>query len=401
MHVHGNSGSLGRPRRQAWPPPLAAVRAAMLTLCGALCSAAGARTVHVPLDHVTIQAGLDAAASGDTVLVGAGTYTGLGNRDLDFAGKDLVLQGAGGAAATIIDCQGNPGSPARGVHLHSGETQAAVVDGFTIRSGYATDHGGGILCEAASPRIVGCVLTDNATGFSGDGAGITCLNSAAILSGCRLVANVASVGAGGGMLCSNSTVVISDCSFVANHATWGGGLYCDAASAVDLLRCAFTANEATFDGGLSCDGSSGASLRSCTFAFNAAADPTRATGVGLTQNSTASLETTLIAFGPSGVAVYCDPGSSAVLRCCDLFLNAGGDWVGCVATQLGVDGNLAVDPYFCDPASDDLRLRNDSPCLPGQHPAGAECGLIGAFGLGPCVSAVHRTSWSEIKLLFR
>ena len=324
-----------------------------------------------------------------------------GNRNLDFSGKNLVLRAAAGAAATVIDCQASAGSPARGIHLHSGETNAAVVEGFTIRNGYAPDHGGGILCEGASPRIAGCVLTDNATGMSGDGAGIACLSSAAVLEGCVLVANVANLGAGGGMLCSNSAVALRDCVFEANHATWGGGLYCEGSSGVDLLRCAFIANEATFDGGATFDTFSAATIRSCTFAFNAATAADRATGFGVSQNSAVSVEATIVAFGPGGRAVYCDPGSTAALQCCDLFQNAGGDWVGCVAAQLGENGNFTADPYFCNPASNDLSLRNDSPCLPGQHPNGSACGLIGAFGLGPCVSALHPATWSGVKALYR
>lgn len=64
-------------------------------------------TIHVPADQPTIQAGMDAAANGDTVLVAPGTYTGDGNRDLLFPSKGLVVQSESGPRASIIDCEGS------------------------------------------------------------------------------------------------------------------------------------------------------------------------------------------------------------------------------------------------------------------------------------------------------
>ena len=50
------------------------------SLCTQVASAApvGADTLHVPGDHPTIQAAMDAAQAGDTVLVADGVYTGPG-----------------------------------------------------------------------------------------------------------------------------------------------------------------------------------------------------------------------------------------------------------------------------------------------------------------------------------
>ncbi len=51
----------------------------------------------------SIQAGVDSAAVGDTLLLTAGTFTGPGNRLIGFNGKDFVLTSQAGPASTIID----------------------------------------------------------------------------------------------------------------------------------------------------------------------------------------------------------------------------------------------------------------------------------------------------------
>jgi hypothetical protein len=51
----------------------------------------------------------------------------------------------------------------------------------------------------------------------------------------------------------------------------------------------------------------------------------------------------------------------------------------------GQNGNISVDPLFCDVANLDLTLHADSPCAPEQQPT---CGLIGALPVGCEASAV-------------
>jgi hypothetical protein len=64
------------------------------------------------------------------------------------------------------------------------------------------------------------------------------------------------------------------------------------------------------------------------------------------------------------------------VSCTDIYGNAGGDWVGNLAGQLGVNGNISEDPLFCDAANGNLQLDFSSPCL------FAECGTMGAWGIG-------------------
>lgn len=61
-------------------------------------------TLHVPDDYQTIQAAINASEDGDEVLVAAGTYSGEGNRLIEFYGKNIALTSTAGADQTIIDC---------------------------------------------------------------------------------------------------------------------------------------------------------------------------------------------------------------------------------------------------------------------------------------------------------
>ncbi len=96
------------------------------------CDITVAATVRVPDDYQTIQHALDAATSGDTVLVGPGTYH---ERIRIKAGVTLKSDGNDSpgelglqrSEATIIDGGGEPGEIA-GVTM----AQGATLDGFTV-----------------------------------------------------------------------------------------------------------------------------------------------------------------------------------------------------------------------------------------------------------------------------
>ncbi|MCK4546143.1 MAG: hypothetical protein KAW17_01765 [Candidatus Eisenbacteria sp.] len=110
---------------------LATILVAYLTLSPVTTYAA---TWHVPAQCPTIQAGIDSASAGDTVLVAAGTYTGEGNRDIDYLGKLIVVKSVTGDPSTcVIDC----GEAARGFYFHWGEWPEAVLEGMTFTNGGA------------------------------------------------------------------------------------------------------------------------------------------------------------------------------------------------------------------------------------------------------------------------
>lgn len=241
-------------------------------LVGLLLAATGvasASTIHVPGDLSTIGAAIAAASSGDSILVAAGTYTGLSNRNLDFEGKSLTLIGPAGSSATIIDCEQH----ARGFYLHTGEDSTSIVSGFTIRNGHATE-GGGIACEDASPTIVDCVLAGNSATIAG--GGLYCHGGSPTVRRCDFVGNTAAAteysNGGGGMHCSAAAPKIISCRFSGNSAGFGGGLCCMFEACPTVSNCTFQENTAILSdgGGVFCYGGSEPSISGCTLVGNTA-----------------------------------------------------------------------------------------------------------------------------------
>jgi serine protease len=135
-----------------------AVWAIGVAACIALAPAeAHAADIHVPGQFPSIQAALDAAAPGDTVLVGPGEYT----ESLNFLGKDVRVQSTDGPAVTTIRVVG-------GTAVRIGPAGAFV--GFTV-TGAAVAFGSGVEVSGAGTLVQGNVFVGNLSS-GGDGAAI-------------------------------------------------------------------------------------------------------------------------------------------------------------------------------------------------------------------------------------
>jgi hypothetical protein len=151
-----------------------------------LASAVAAQTtIRVPADQPTIQAAINAGASGDTVLVAPGTYF----EQINFLGKAITVTSEAGPAATIINGSG----AGVVVTFDSGEGPGAVLRGFTVTNGGGFT-GGGVEVSSASPTIEDNVITAN-TGC--DGIGINVSFGSPSIVGNRITNNVRSGCSGG------------------------------------------------------------------------------------------------------------------------------------------------------------------------------------------------------------
>ncbi|HUT29632.1 MAG TPA: PQQ-binding-like beta-propeller repeat protein [Sedimentisphaerales bacterium] len=244
-------------------------------------------------DFDNIQAAINDSNDGDVIYVLPGTYTGSGNRDIDYGGRAITVTGVDPqdpyiVAATVVDCN----SAGRAFSFYS-EGPNSVLAGLTITNGYAT-LGGGIYCSCGSPTIIDCVISNSTATFNGGGMYCEGIPSAEvewpspIVMNCRFINNSAVRGGGlyimhwfqfrntfvdcevtgnnaldgGGIYIRYGTVsggTVSD-----NTADKGGGVYCESAN---LKNCTINGSTANEGGGIYCvDGE----VNDCTISGNAA-----------------------------------------------------------------------------------------------------------------------------------
>ncbi len=400
----------------------------MITLAIAVVAIpAGAQSITVDAsgkgDYLTIQEGLDAAVEGGEVVVVAGTYTGDGNRDLDFGTKKLTLMSTGGASETIIDCEAE--------HNHrcidfngGGQDTTYVIDGFTFANGrmvISGSDGAGIRCDGASPLFLNCIFSNNTCSgqFGGavfcddaaspvfrdctfdengaqKGGAVYCDNTSrpkfsdttftgnfggdeggaayfgwqcdAQFRRCTFSENITEL-AGGAVTCSRATPWFLNCTFIRNTGdVWGGAAHITDGSSPTFVGCTFVSNSGSEEGGaVHVNTSSYPSMWNCIFAFTAESDDS---------------------------VIYVDVSSGVDIQRCCSYGNAPGNTLPGAPT---ID-YIITDPLFCDVTIDDLTLASDSECLPGHNEWNA---LIGAHPWGCEESPVRRTSWGAIKAIYR
>ena len=364
-------------------------------------------------DFPTIQTAIDNAADGDVIELTDGVFFGDGNRDIVYKGIALTVRSqSGNPQVCVIDCGWSDTDSHRGFLFRSNDGPDAVLEGVTVTGGDLSepdvlDDGGAVLCiRRASPTFVNCWFTENR---ALKGAAVCCRGTSSPKfidcvfssnSACGLIGG----GQGGGLYCENGAApVLQRCVFYDNSAYYGGGLHCSGLASPILEHCTFLFNSGAHLGGaINCAGAT-PRISNCTIYGGGALG--FGGGIAWFSDQSGSITNTIIAFVQEGGSFRCGDSPPPTLTCCNIYGNVGGNWIDCIADQASIQGNFSADPLFCDPYHGDFTLHANSPCLPGCHPDGVDCGLIGAQNQGCAATAVESgfevTSWARIKAAYR
>ena len=321
-----------------------------------------------------IQIAIDAAATGDVILVTNGVYASGGKAlygtmtNRVTVNKRVALRSVNGPQYTIIQGRQLPGTnngdgAIRCVYLTAG----ASLSGFTLTNGatrsagdYANERcGGGLWCDTSNPAVTNCVVGGNtATGNGGGAFYGTFYNctlaqnwttgsgggaSGAVLYNCLISSNTAVVG--GGVHSSTGpgqiySAILNNCTLIGNVSSDSGG----GANASALNNCVLSGNVALNQGG----GARGSALLNCTVTGNSASYGGGTSGGG---------QTNCIVFFNSAPKDGANYYGGSLDYCCTTPLPASGV------------GNLSLDPQLASAS----HLSANSPCR-GAALAGSATG---------------------------
>lgn len=360
-------------------------------------SSAFAGVIRVPANQPTIQAGINAANKGDTVLVAPGTY----GENIDFKGKAITVTSSKGAKVTIID----GGNVATVVVFASGETRTSVLSGFTIQNGItnvsslvdgggifianssptitnniiqnneACDGGGGVAVEFSSALVKGNIIRNNGAcpNSAPDGAGIYILGTgSAQIIGNVIQNNVSTnsstqvIAFGGGIMLNGGGSVLIENNLISGNSSYnaGGGIamFNDVSSGTIVVQNLIMNNNSMSGSGVYW------SSPPAVFADNTVTDGSASSDSTWSVDDFGSLVTVanniIVASKGASNGLLCgftDIVNPATFYNNDLYAPHGSAYAGLCTNQTGMRGNISANPGFV--GTSNLRLKGGSPAI--------------------------------------
>jgi parallel beta-helix repeat protein len=272
-----------------------------------------------------IQDAVDAAGTGDLVLVKDGIYQ-TGGRAVYGAAtnrvaitKAVTVRSVNGPMLTIVaGAAGSGGTNGNGAIRCVYVGTNAVLSGFTLTNGFTRTtgdlskerSGGGVWCETTG-LASNCVMSGNSASQYGGGA------FQGTIINCTFTGNSATAGGGA------SSNTLNNCTLRGNSGFWAGGAnYCN------MTRCTLVGNSASDEGG----GAYYSTLNNCTLSGNSASDEGGGACGGTLYNCTLS----------GNYARYGGGANSAVLNNCILSDNSAYSGGGAALTYGGTLNNCTV-----------------------------------------------------------
>lgn len=368
-------------------------------------------------DYPNIQAAYDVAESGDTILLADGIFTGPGNHDLVLDSVSLTIRSLNGdPEECILDLEDHD------IGIFEVYMELLRFQTITFR------NGGGIYSSAGFIEMYNCAFEGMAWVLSASewGAGEVVnsfftggtnsqLRTGAHANGCTFQDNRAKI-------VSSSYTTLEDCLFLENFSATQlieareGPM---GTSGITIRDCQFIDNSVDealvmVRSHLTCAGTTFAGNTGTCIEIAPWVEPymgmyvevSGSTFVGNSDPDASSIfydfpwepdlgnfsvSNCLFAFNTAGPSIACIGDPVIFVTCSDIFGNDSGDWIDCIADQLGVHGNISEDPYFCyEHAAELYMLEASSPCAPFSPP-NATCDLIGAWDVGCDLTDVDET----------
>jgi len=359
-----------------------------------------ATTRIVPCNQEAIQYAIEVSQSGDSVIVQAGICTGPFSPALaKIDGKtDLVLMSEAGREATHLCTE------AGGYHVVQIINSANIkIIGFTMKY-----YGGALIsCIFSSNsqgiEIIECTLIDSPAGVGSDGSEMK-------ISSCDIYNNFwgISIGPNSFIQVFNNTIHsnymgitlsgdggdIINATIISNrmHGNISAAIHGERSASGALVISHNLLND-NLDDGIRLSAPMDIVISDNTIVSNMKA------GLNLLAGTALLIRNNIIAMNKyAGIVAHY--GSNPIINCNDVWGNANfanGNYVGYITDQTGYNGNISVDPFFCNASGGDYSLAANSLALL------ASCGAMGAITTPGCSNQtpIEQVTWGAIKALYR